>query len=333
MINTSKVYIILVNWNGWTDTIECLESIFRNDYPNYCVIVCDNNSSDNSLEYIQAWAEGKLDILVPKSNPFHSLSYPPIEKPVSYVKYGIKEADSGGKPEDIEKKLILVQTGSNLGFGGGNNVGLRYVLSKSSFKYVWLLNNDTAIESNAINKMIETASDSSITGSVLKYYSNPNNIQAYGGGYFSAFTSRVVSETKTFSNKLDFINGASFMLSRDTLEKVGLFDSEIFMYFEENEYCIRAKKHNIQMKCADVNVFHKVGGSKNSDRNYTSWLNLYKNKVYVMKKHFSYGFWLLFFTIALIVNAINIQNTHSKRKAATETLFKLPILLWKSRFI
>jgi GT2 family glycosyltransferase len=87
------------------------------------------------------------------------------------------------------------------------------------------------------------------------------------------------------------------------------------------------------MKCADVNVFHKVGGTKNSDRNYTSWLNLYKNKVYVMKKHFSYGFWLLFFTIALIVNAINIQNTHSKRKAATETLFKLPILLWKSRFI
>lgn len=43
-----KVSIIILNWNGWADTIECLESVFRNNYPNYRVIVCDNNSSDQS---------------------------------------------------------------------------------------------------------------------------------------------------------------------------------------------------------------------------------------------------------------------------------------------
>jgi len=51
-MNHLKVYIILLNYNGWTDTIECLESVLRNDYPNYQVIVVDNNSPNNSIEYL-----------------------------------------------------------------------------------------------------------------------------------------------------------------------------------------------------------------------------------------------------------------------------------------
>ena len=334
MKDKNKVYIILVNWNGWADTVECLESVFRNDYPNYCVILCDNDSCDSSLEYIKAWAEGKMDVFLPKSHTFHSLSFPPISKPVSYVQYDRVQAEAGGSKENADANLILIQTGANLGFGGGNNVGLRYALLQSDCGYVWLLNNDTVIDNTAIKKMIEASNNGlSMTGSILKFYSQPDKVQAYGGGYFSSFTSRVVSETKFFPKKLDFINGASLMMSREVIQRVGLFDSNIFMYFEENEYCIRAKKHNIQMKCADVNVFHKVGSSQNSNRNYTSWLNLYENKVYVMKKHFSYGFWLFFFIIALIVSAIDIHNGHSKRKAAAETLLKLPILLWKSKLI
>jgi len=48
----SKVAIIILNWNGWEDTIECLESVFRNTYPNYQVIVLDNGSTDDSVEKI-----------------------------------------------------------------------------------------------------------------------------------------------------------------------------------------------------------------------------------------------------------------------------------------
>ena len=57
-----KVAIIILNWNGWKDTIECLESVLRNDYPNYQIIVVDNNSPNNSMEYLKAWAEGFLII-------------------------------------------------------------------------------------------------------------------------------------------------------------------------------------------------------------------------------------------------------------------------------
>lgn len=128
-LNSSKVYVIILNWNGWEDTIECLESVFRNIYPSYTVIVCDNGSHDGSLERIKLWAEGKLDVLVPSHNPLRPLSYPPVIKPIPYIEYYREDAEKGGI-NDGKIPLVLIQTGGNLGFAGGNNVGLRYILAR-----------------------------------------------------------------------------------------------------------------------------------------------------------------------------------------------------------
>ncbi len=127
-----KVYIILLNYNGWTDTIECLESVLRNDYPNYQVIVVDNNSPNNSIEYIKTWAEGKLDVWVNPNNPLRKLSFPPAPKPIPYVFYTREEAEKGGNlkleenlkeniPDSITTAypLIFIQTGYNGGFTFG----------------------------------------------------------------------------------------------------------------------------------------------------------------------------------------------------------------------
>jgi len=59
-MNQPSVYVVILNWNGWQDTIECLESVFRLDYPSFRVIVCDNGPRDGSPEHIRAWAEGSL---------------------------------------------------------------------------------------------------------------------------------------------------------------------------------------------------------------------------------------------------------------------------------
>ncbi len=61
-MNNPTVAIIILNWNGWADTIECLESIFQNNYPNYKVVLVDNNSSDDSLQKIKDYTEGKLAV-------------------------------------------------------------------------------------------------------------------------------------------------------------------------------------------------------------------------------------------------------------------------------
>ncbi len=141
-----KVYIIILNYNGWADTIECLESVLRNDYPNYQVIVVDNNSPNNSMEYIKAWAEGNLDVWVNPSNPLRKLSFPPVPKPIPYVFYTREEAEKGGNFEFEEKikgeipngittkyPLIFIQTGYNGGFSYGNNVAMTQTGEKSDF--------------------------------------------------------------------------------------------------------------------------------------------------------------------------------------------------------
>ncbi len=71
--NFPKVYVIILNYNGWADTIECLESVLRNDYLNYQVIVLDNNSPNNSIEYIKAWAEG--NVWLKSDHPLRNLSF------------------------------------------------------------------------------------------------------------------------------------------------------------------------------------------------------------------------------------------------------------------
>jgi hypothetical protein len=80
-----KVSIVILNWNSWKDTVECLESVFRIDYPNYQVIVLDNNFPNNSMECIKGWAKGKLDAWIKPNNPLRYLSYSSIKNPVPYV--------------------------------------------------------------------------------------------------------------------------------------------------------------------------------------------------------------------------------------------------------
>ena len=104
-----KVLILVLNWNGWQDTIECLESVFKNAYLNYQVAVVDNNSDDNSVEKIIRWADGEqkactLDPL----HPLFKLINPPVKKPVSYIKYRSKDIDKKESVDD-DKEYQLIQ--------------------------------------------------------------------------------------------------------------------------------------------------------------------------------------------------------------------------------
>jgi GT2 family glycosyltransferase len=177
-----KVYIILLNYNGWKDTIECLESILKSDYSNYQIIVIDNDSPNNSMEYI----EGKQEVLYDESSQLKHLSQPHEPKPLEYVYYTKEEALKGGdkeKESKLNNPLIFIQAGENGSFAAGNNIGMKYALAKNDFEYIWLLNNDTVIEKNSLSSLVCYASKNNlgISGSALMYYDNPDKIQAYGG--------------------------------------------------------------------------------------------------------------------------------------------------------
>ncbi|MCX7596938.1 MAG: glycosyltransferase family 2 protein, partial [Fischerella sp.] len=134
----AKVFVILLNWNGWQDTVKCIVSLKGLSYPNYEIVVLDNASTNDSVEQIRA-------------------AHPDV---------------------------TLIETGANLGFAGGNNVGIRYALEHGA-EYIWLLNNDTIVDANALSAMVTKAeSDPKIglVGSVLYYMNNPGSVQAWGGG-------------------------------------------------------------------------------------------------------------------------------------------------------
>ena len=286
MVNmiTRKVYIIILNYNSWADTIECLESVLRNDYPNYQVIVVDNNSPNNSMDYIKKWAEGKLEAWINPKNPLRHLSYPPVKKPIPYICYNRKEAESGGNielesslvdkiPDEITSKypLVFIQTGENLGFAGGNNVGIRYALAKNDFEYIWLLNNDTVIEKNALSLLVDYAkkNDLGISGSALMYYDDPKKVQAYGGTINKFFgTSKHILNVSNIAKKLDYVVGASFLINKKVIKKIGLLPEEYFLYYEETDYCFNARNYGFKLGIA-INsiVYHREGSSTGASDN------------------------------------------------------------------
>ncbi len=285
-----KVYIIILNYNGWADTIECLESVLRNDYPNYQVIVVDNNSPNNSMEYIKAWAEGKLDVWVNPNNPLRKLSFPPVPKPISYVFYKREEAEKGGNFEFEEKMkgeipngittkypLIFIQTGYNGGFSFGNNVAIKYALAKNDFDSVILLNNDTVIEKDTISEIVKARinlGEKAIYGGRIFYYHNPELIW-YDGGHFNEWLGRSthinmkksLHEIKNDDIKLvNFITFCYVLVPKSILNKIGLLDEGYFMYVEDLDYSYKVWKSGYKLYHIPTSkVWHKVGASSGED--------------------------------------------------------------------
>jgi len=303
MIN--KVYIILLNYNGWKDTIECIESVLKNDYDNYQIIVVDNNSPNNSMEYIKAWAEGKQEVVYDENSQLKHLSQPFEKKPLDYVFYTKKEALNGGdqiKESECNKPLIFIQAGENGGFAAGNNIGIKYALAKDDFEYVWLLNNDTVIEKDSLSLLVKHAkkNEIGISGSALMYYHDPKEVQAYGGHINKFFgTGTHILHVSEIGKKLDYVVGASFLINNKVLDKIGLMPEEYFLYYEETDYCFNARNNGFKLGVSlDSVVYHKEGGSTGASSNpsnrseFSDLLSL-KNRIKFHKKYLGGGFGLV----------------------------------------
>lgn len=284
-MNTNKVYIILLNYNGWKDTIECLESVLKNDYENYQIIVVDNDSPNNSMEYIINWAEGKQEVIYDENSQLKHLSQPFEPKPLEYVYYRKEEALKGGDKEkelSYKNPLIFIQSGENGGFAAGNNIGMEYALAKDDFEYIWLLNNDTVIERDSLINMVNRfqrkvfTEQIGIMGSKLMYYYNPQIIQAMGGvysdwkarGYHLGGLEKDIGQydNDEFIKDVSYPVGASMLLSKQFLQDVGLMNEEYFLYYEELDWMERAKarRHRLDI-CYKSKVYHKEGGSIGTD--------------------------------------------------------------------
>jgi GT2 family glycosyltransferase len=266
------VHIIVLNWNGWKDTLHCLESIFRSDYPDFQVVVCDNGSTDDSLEKMKAWAEGKLEVEKNLNEQLIPLVFPVVEKPIAYVEYQRAEAEAGGVEEDKNTPLVLIQNGSNDGYSAGNNVGIRYALKKNT-DYIWLLNNDTVVKFNTLKELVyrvQSEENVGVSGAVIYFASEPSRIQTYGGGKLSRITSR--DRFIHSPGPIHYVTGTTLFAKREVFEQVGLLDEKFFFYWEDVDFSQRALKNGWKLGvAANAVVYHKFsaaveGQSLKSDR-------------------------------------------------------------------
>lgn len=277
---TPGVAIVVVNWNGWADTLECVESLLRSDWRAYRVIVCDNGSPDRSLEHIQAWAAGRLDVVVAAGNALRPLSSPPVPKPIPHTLYARAAAESGGAPRDRDVRLVLIQTGGNLGFAGGVNVGLRYVLAREEFQYAWVLNNDTVVRPDTLGHLIRRMHerpDAGMCGSTLLSYDPPHLVQALAGARYNKWLGgtwhigarRPASASvpgERVERRLSYIMGASMLVSRSVLEDVGLMSEDYFLFFEEVDWAFRLRSRYALTYAPASIVYHKGGASTGAKR-------------------------------------------------------------------
>jgi GT2 family glycosyltransferase len=314
-----RVYVVLVNWNGWGDTIECLESILRLEGVNFSVIVCDNASNDGSLELISAWADGALDVCVPVNRPLRGLVHPPVPKPIRWVEYSRQEIELGDFNAD-DPQLVLIRSGANLGFAGGNNICLRYALARDDFDYVWLLNNDTVVEAQALAAMVsrmESDCSVGICGSTLLLYDTPCKVQVRGGGFYCKWIGLPwhigqlgckddkINELN-IEKRMNYVIGASMLVSSCFLKEIGLMCEEYFLYFEETDWAIRSRGRYSLAYAPESVVYHKIGasiGTSTNPRNKSlkcDYFNI-RNRIYFTRKFYPYALVSIYFFLLLSI--------------------------------
>nr|WP_295085085.1 glycosyltransferase family 2 protein [uncultured Roseateles sp.] len=303
-----RVYIVLVNWKGATDTVECLETVFRLNQPNFEVVVCDNDSGDGSVERIMAWAAGEGAEVQAQNPALAHLLTPNIPKPIPAQLLSREQAETVAAATTSDSqapRLTVIRTGGNLGFAGGNNIGIRYAQRRGDMAYVWLLNNDTVVEPGALTALTaraKAADDRGMVGSTLVFYHRLDALQAMGGaqlrparalsaplGFMAAPDTVREIDVAAIESRMSYVIGASMLVSARFLREVGLMCEDYFLYFEELDWAMRGKALGHGCFYAPASrVYHKVGAS--TERNRSGKLTATTRYAYVNRLKFTQRF-------------------------------------------
>ncbi|MFH0805850.1 MAG: glycosyltransferase family 2 protein [Patescibacteria group bacterium] len=241
-----KVFIIIINWNGREDTLECLESLKNNDYLNYEVVIIDNGSKD--------------------------------------------------KFQVSDSKIKVIYNKENLGFSGGNNVGIKYALENNA-DYVLLLNNDTIVSKDFLSKMVEVAENNNKIGIIGPkiYFPDSKKIWFAGGKInwlynkgtmrgFNKIDKGQYDEPKV--QKTDYITGCCALIKKEVLEKIGLMPEEYFLYYEDTDWSLKARQ--MGYKCIFIPsaiIWHK--GSKSAINGSPSYIYYHIRNGLIMARKYA----------------------------------------------
>ncbi len=205
-----RVVIIIPNYNLKFDLDECLESLTDTDYPEFDVIVVDNGSSDGSIDLIQ------------KKQPW----------------------------------VKIIAQKNNYGYASALNAGIVFSW-KSNPKYYLFLNNDTLVPSDTVKKLVtamEQDSKIAIAAPKIIYHEQPNKIFSLGDKVYPwlplpvRFGKQKLDKPKyNRTLEFDYVFGCALLVRASVLEKIGLFDTSYFMFYEDADFCRRVRQVDLKI--------------------------------------------------------------------------------------
>jgi len=272
-ITDKDVAIIILNWNAYDDTFECLKSLEHLTYPYFHVFLVDNASQDNSFDKLQEdYKEGKFNV------------------PITFI-----------------------QTGANLGFAGGNNVAIKEAYNQGYQYFWLLNNDTVVDPNALTPLVDSIKKDPTIgiAGSKIYYYGT-NKIW-FAGGIVNKLTGNtkhigmkdIDSEKYSSVLDVDYVTGCSLFFRKEILDTVGYMVEDYFLYYEETDWNLRASQMGWKIKYIPTSVvYHKVSSSSGGESNISPAVNYYliRNAIAMIKRtQPSY-----YITIAVIYSLWNV---------------------------
>lgn len=241
------IVIVILNTNRRDDTLACLASIEQSTYTNYRVIVLDNASSDGSAEAIRR-------------------TFPSVH---------------------------VIDLTENRGYAGNNNVGIQAALDRGA-EWVLVLNEDTIVDPDCLTELERIGRldpGVGMLGPMVYHYDEPTVIQSGGGRLGQFWESLHIAQNQTDTGQLqqphvvDWLTGCSLLVRRDVITQVGMIDERFFYYWEETEWCLRARRAGWRL----VHVPQAKLWHKGVQRNYrpkpaVAYYNT-RNQLFMMLKH------------------------------------------------
>ena len=286
-----KVVVVVLSWNGLEDTLECLKSLCQSDYPNLEIVVVDNGSEDGSCAVIA----------------------------------------------ELFPQVTLIANSRNLCFVRGNNIGLDAGLRMHA-DLLLLLNNDTVVEPDCISELVRALGQDEaigIVGPLMQRTLRPDLIDM--GGDFDFWTGAVILRHFVPAMEcnglfpISYVWGCGLMVRREVLERVGLLDERYIAYYEDADFCMRARALGYGTAVATrARMLHKVGRSGERRFLWQTYMRLRNHILFFV----SYARPYQLFTLvpALVVYQIPVMLLRTARLYLARKLMprykQRPISLW-----
>lgn len=279
----SSVCAVVLNWNGARDTIDCLESLSRQTHQDLRVLVVDNGSTDDSVARIEAWDRDRAD---------------------------------------RHLRFELLETGDNLGFAGGNNVGIRHAMEQGA-DHVLVLNNDTVAAPTAIAALaafLDSHPDYGAATGQIRYgggrriWNCGGDLTWFGSREYLYGEQPVELVPQTGWRRITFITGCAALIRSSVLRQHGLYTERFFFGEEDYEYSLRLKRAGVPVaSCLDAVIEHRVGTSIDRaapparlGRYYLYYLNRFID----MRDHYPRPLWEAWRLVSLAVIVPRLRRSH-----------------------